>query len=86
MVSPARQARADRKGQTRRVGQRGVKHEVSLRVHRNSAAGLRGRAAGEGQVGNARSSAGRLPRALPQLGPRPRLPLRDPGAWRERAG
>lgn len=28
MVSPARQARADRKGQTRRVGQRGVKHEV----------------------------------------------------------
>lgn len=56
MVSPARQARADRKGQTRRVGQRGVKHEVSLRVHRNSAAGLRGRAAGEGQVGNARST------------------------------
>lgn len=56
MVSPARQARADRKGQTRRVGQRRVKHEVSLRVHRNSAAGLRGRAAGEGQVGNARST------------------------------
>lgn len=28
MVSPARQARADRKGQTRRVGQRRVKHEV----------------------------------------------------------